>query len=124
MWLPRLHVAPPVQAYAPDRRTWARDCTTFNTALRALQSSQQRNGWITNVPQNQNFIIRQISVNSNNKNSAGYYTNAEVKVAIFGDDYTFTLSSAISPSYSDQGGRLIAKQALNIYKSRHPFTGN
>ncbi|XP_066273425.1 uncharacterized protein [Branchiostoma lanceolatum] len=99
-------------------------CPNYNSAVRALQTSQQRNGWITTLPQNQDFIIRQISVNTNNVNSAGSYTNAEVKVRLFGDDYTFTLTSALSPWDAAQGGRTIAEQALNIYKSRHPFTGN
>ncbi|CAH1254094.1 Hypp1308 [Branchiostoma lanceolatum] len=99
-------------------------CPTYNSAVRALQTSQQRNGWITTLPQNQDFIVRQISVNTNNVNSAGSYTNAEVKVRLFGDDYTFTLTSALSPWDAAQGGRTIAEQALNIYKSRHPYTGN
>ncbi|XP_035668320.1 uncharacterized protein LOC118410641 [Branchiostoma floridae] len=99
-------------------------CPTYNSAVSALQTSQQQNGWITNVPQNQDFIIQQIAVDTNNVNSAGSYTNAAVKVRLFGDDYTFTLNSAFSPWDVDQGGRKIAEQALNIFKSHNPYTGN
>ncbi|XP_078656192.1 uncharacterized protein LOC144902559 [Branchiostoma floridae x Branchiostoma belcheri] len=101
-------------------------CPTLIAAEAALNTSQQQNGWITNLPQQHDLIIREITVNSNSVNSAGYFYTAFVEATIFGYDIMFVagVRSPISPQDHIQGGRVLAEQALDIFKFHHPFTGN
>ncbi|KAI8508068.1 hypothetical protein Bbelb_143080 [Branchiostoma belcheri] len=101
-------------------------CPTLIAAEAALHTSQQQNGWITNLPQQHDLIFKEITVNSNGVNSAGYFHGAVVEATIFGYDMMFAVSSMspISPHDHVQGGRVLAEQALNIFKLYHPFTGN
>ncbi|XP_019614603.1 PREDICTED: uncharacterized protein LOC109462487 [Branchiostoma belcheri] len=104
-------------------------CPTLIAAEAALNTSQQQNGWITNLPQQHDLIIREITVNSNGViwgpgASAGYFYMAVVEATIFGYDMMFAVRSPISPQDHVQGGRVLAEQALDIFKLYHPFTGN
>ncbi|XP_078664133.1 uncharacterized protein LOC144907168 [Branchiostoma floridae x Branchiostoma belcheri] len=98
-------------------------CRTFNTAVRTMEISKQQHGWVTNLPQQQqDYIVRQVTVDITNAGTDGYVPSAEVKVTIFGDNYTLPMSPP--PWDYSLEGRRIAEQALNIFKRRHPYTSN
>ncbi|KAI8508069.1 hypothetical protein Bbelb_143090 [Branchiostoma belcheri] len=111
---------------AVDRNRWraaVTNCRTFNTAVRTMEISKQQHGWVTNLPQQQqDYIVRQVTVDTTNAGTAGYVPSAEVKVTIFGDNYTLPMSPP--PWDYSLEGRRIAEQALNIFKRRHPYTSN